>query len=59
MFETIAKFRERRPESLQEWDLDDISNFRSLEFDLSERAARDYVDRYVASPLPKGWRFLR
>lgn len=57
MHETIAELRRKPPIGMKEWDFSDV-NFRSIEFDLNETDAKTFLDTYVKTRLPKGWRFV-
>ena len=58
IFQTIDLLRQRRPESIKDWNLDDVLAVRSVEFNLDEKRAQAFVEKYVQTGSPSGWRFL-
>lgn len=58
IFRAIARIREHRPLDLQGWDLEDISRFESLEFNLSREAALDFVKARVERGTSRGYRYI-
>ncbi|HXT00826.1 MAG TPA: hypothetical protein VN915_09150 [Elusimicrobiota bacterium] len=40
------------------WNPEDVRPPRSIERDLDEEDARTFIEAYVRTPLPEGWRFL-
>lgn len=59
MFETIRRLKSAPPTSIREWDFDSIKDYRSIEFGLSEKDAKVFIDQYVKTAAPKGWRYHR
>jgi hypothetical protein len=40
------------------WKAEDVRPPRSIEADLDEEDAERFIQAYVLTPLPKGWRFV-
>lgn len=47
VFATVARIQKDRPDVIRHWDLNEVINVRSVEFDLTEKEARDFVEHYV------------
>ena len=58
IFKMADSLRRRRPESIENWDLDDMKSIRSIEFNMSEKDARAFIENYVKTGLSKSWKFL-
>ena len=50
--------RRRRPKSIKDWDLDDMKPIRSIEVNMGEKDARDFIGNYVKIAMSKAWHFL-
>lgn len=58
IFDAIADIRRSRPRALRDWDLTDITMFESLEFDLTENAARAFVEARVRKGAQRGYCYI-
>lgn len=47
-----------RPESIKDWDLRDAKAVNRIEGDMPEEDARAFIQNYIRTSLPAGWRFL-
>lgn len=59
MFQATQLLRASPPRCLAHWRGEEPHAARSIEFDLSREDARRFIDHYVKTALPPGWRFLR
>lgn len=59
IFEAMAEIGKRPAAPIAHWRPERESvSFRTLEFDLTEAAARELIARHVAKPPPSGWKYL-
>jgi hypothetical protein len=54
----IAAIRDRRPAELAGWELDDISAFESLDFDLTREAAVAFMEARISRGKDRGYRYI-
>lgn len=59
IYAEMARMAARPPEAVAHWLVDvEHVDFRSLEFGLSEEAARSYIEDQLSRPLGAGWRYV-
>jgi hypothetical protein len=58
MFEAERALRAAPPAAIKHWDFNDVRDFRSVEFDLSEENARQFIEGYARTTPPLDWRFV-
>ena len=58
IFQMTYVLRRRPPDSIQHWNFDDMSTLRSVGFDMGEKDARVFVEKYVRSIKTEGWKYL-
>ena len=58
IFEAIGAIHRSRPPAIRDWDVSDIAKFESLEFNLSKKAAADFVEARRASGSRRGYRYI-
>jgi hypothetical protein len=58
IFQMEEALRRQRPASIKDWDIDDLKPIRSIEFNVSENDARAFIENYVKTGVPDGWKFL-
>lgn len=58
VFRVLFALRDRPAPAIGHWNLDDARPVRSIEFDMKDDEADEFIAHYVRTPLPKGWRFL-
>lgn len=59
IFEAMSDFGKQLPKMLSHWKTAKHRiAFRSLEFDLSEELAREFITRHAAKQLHSGWKYL-
>lgn len=59
MHETIGLYKSSLPDPIQHWRADDIQTYRSIEFNLTEEQAHEFLENYVKSTVAPGWKYLR
>ena len=50
--------RRRRPESIKDWDLEDMKPIRSIEVNMGEKDTRAFIENYIKTSVADGWHFL-
>ena len=58
IFQMVDAIRRQRPESIMDWDLDDMKPIRSIEFNMGEKDAHAFVENYVKTSEADGSHFL-
>jgi hypothetical protein len=59
MHETIGDYKTRLPDPIKHWKAADIQTYRSIEFDLAEEQAREFLENYVKSTIAEGWKYIK
>jgi hypothetical protein len=58
VFRVLRALRFHKPSAIAHWSLDDARPVRSIEFEMNDPDSQRFIERYVQTPLPDGWRYL-